>query len=263
MPDRADVTFATILADVALATTCLTRLRWPAAAAAARDRSLGSASWSFSLVGAGIGLAAGLVYWIAYALALGEGVAALAAIGTAVVATGGFHEDGLADAADGLGGSGRDSILAIMRDDRVGTFGTLALILGIGLKAAALIEIAAPLGALAALVAAASVSRVVMVVVMAVVPIADDRGLAAQAGRAPRQAAIAATAIAAAVALLAVGAVAGVVALAAAFAAGFMVVGIAVRRIGGYTGDILGATQQVSEVAVLVALVAFRDRLIV
>ena len=86
------------------------------------------AVWAYPLAGLAVGLIGGLVYWLAAALAIPPMIAGVLALGAMVLATGGLHEDGLADTADGLGG-GRDKArkLEIMRDSRIGSYGVIAL----------------------------------------------------------------------------------------------------------------------------------------
>ena len=98
---------------------------------------------TYPLVGAIVGLIGGLFFALAVALSLPPLACALVAITAIILVTGAFHEDGLADLADGFGGGrDRDDKLAIMRDSRIGSFGVLALLLSLGLRAAALATIA-------------------------------------------------------------------------------------------------------------------------
>lgn len=98
------------------------------------DEELAASTAFFPLVGVVIGAAAALAYSIGD-LIWSHHIAAIFAIATAVLLTGAFHEDGLADSADGLGGSfDRDRKLSIMRDSRIGTYGSVALILSILMK---------------------------------------------------------------------------------------------------------------------------------
>src|SRR3546814_1346043 len=121
------------LADLASAARLLTRLplgRGPAPG----DGTAGShPARCYPLIGAAIGAFAGLAYALAISLALPPFAAAIIALAFAILVTGGRHEDGLADVADGFGG-GHDKArkLAIMSDSRIGTYGVLALALEIG-----------------------------------------------------------------------------------------------------------------------------------
>ena len=107
--------------EFAIATAVLTRL--PVGAAAAEPGAVAAAGWAFPLVGAGIGLICALAFFVAGPLGVPNAPAALLAVAAGLLLTGAFHEDGLADTADGFGGGRtREEKLAIMRDSRHGTF---------------------------------------------------------------------------------------------------------------------------------------------
>lgn len=244
-----------LVAGFAVAAAFLTRV--PLAVAPSAGGSLAAGFWAFPLVGAGVGGAAALAFLTAQVLGLGDGAAALAAVLASAALTGALHEDGLADAADGLfGGHNRERRLAIMRDSRHGTFGVLALVAGVGLRAAALARLGDPVRAGLALVAAHAVSRALLPATMRALAPARSDGLGAGAGTPNPAQAAAAAAIGAALALAALGPLRGLVALIAAGAAVGAAAGLARRRIGGYTGDVLGAFQQVGEVVMLLAAAA-------
>ena len=214
----------------------------------------GSVPW-FPVVGAGVGLAEAGVYGGARVL-LPPLVAASLAVIAGIGLTGAFHEDGLGDTADAFaGGTDRDSTVRILKDPRLGTFGVLAVAASLLLRVAAVAALA-PVAALAALPAAGALSRAAAVAAMTALPAAADTGLGASYARAlsrPRALAGAAAGLVVAVALL------GVAALWAAAAAGVaaaLLGRLAVRRLGGVTGDVLGAIQQAGEVLVLLAAVA-------
>jgi cobalamin 5'-phosphate synthase/cobalamin synthase len=122
-----------------------------------RDAGGTAAAW-YPLVGAAVGAIAGGIFAVAEP-ALGASVAAIAAVGTLVVLTGGLHQDGLADCADGMGVRGDlERRLAVMRDPATGSFGTLALILWALLLTASLAQLSRG-DAVAALVTSAAVGR--------------------------------------------------------------------------------------------------------
>ncbi|MBL8669014.1 MAG: adenosylcobinamide-GDP ribazoletransferase [Alphaproteobacteria bacterium] len=223
--------------------------------------------WAYPLIGAGIGAAAAGA-WLLGCWLLGAGwLAAALAVLAAVVLSGALHEDGLADSADALGARGdRERALAIMKDSRIGAFGTLALLLASALRIGAVAALAPWVGALV-LVAAASASRAVPAVLLAVLPPARSDGLVASAGRPAMGDAQSAAGVACGIALAAGlflsgsagfgGALAWLL-LGGALAAGAhaLVAGQAERRIGGVTGDVCGAAQQLAEIGVLLAAVA-------
>lgn len=207
----------------------------------------------------------------ALALAVGAGLglptAASAALCLAAnaLATGCFHEDGLADAADGLGGgTTRAARLTIMKDSRVGTFGASALVLSFLLRAAALAGVMTSLGAGAAVAAwmvVAPLARLFGLAPLFLLKPARADGLAALAQR-PAAGPLARGA-ALALALAALGALAGGLGLAAlmaglvgAAAATAALVSLSRRLIGGQTGDIAGAAEQLAEIALLLAFSA-------
>lgn len=247
------------LADLTVAAAFLTRLRPPGAltpADLAPGRLAGTVR-AFPLVGAGVGLAGGIVYALAYWLGLPPLAAALCALTVTALATGALHEDGLADTADGLGGGKTvEDRLRIMRDSHIGVFGALALIFSIGLRAAALATLGTPWLAAAALIASGAGSRALLGLLMRRLDPARPDGLAASAGRPSEEGALTAAAIGAAFAVLFLGLGAGIVAAAATAVAAAAVGQYARRGIGGYTGDVLGATQQVAEIAILLVAAA-------
>ena len=222
------------------------------------DADLAASVPLFPVVGALIGLAGGLAYAVASWLGLPPWPAAALALATTIGATGALHEDGLADIADGFGGGRtRQDKLRIMRDPRIGSYGALALLLALLARAGALAALADPLAVVATLVAAGAVSRAALPAVMVSLPRARSDGLAAQTGRPHplRAAAAALIAVLTAAALLGEGAPAALL----ASAAGALAVALLARRqIGGYTGDVLGAVQQLAEVGVLFGALAAR-----
>lgn len=244
--------------DLRLGLGLLTRLPVAVEAAEMADRGP-RAVWAWPVIGAVLGGAAGLVAAFGLASGLPEGVAAVLALALLAAATGGLHEDGLADVADGcLGGQDRAARLRIMADSRVGAFGALALTLVTLARwsAVATLVAAAPLAAIGALMAAGALSRGSMAVVMATLPPARPEGLGAGMGRPGRATLLLALAGALLAAFVGAGAAAGLVATLAAFGAAAIMGWIARRAIGGQTGDVLGAVQQLSEASALAALAA-------
>jgi adenosylcobinamide-GDP ribazoletransferase len=210
----------------------------------------------FPLVGAAIGLVAGLALLGAFQLGLHPLACALVALATAIGLTGALHEDGLGDFADGLGGATREERLAIMRDNRIGTFGALALVFGVGIRASILGGLSSPEAAALSLVTAAAASRAVLPGVMRWQQPARTDGLAAAIG-APANAQVATAALLALlIALLAIGFWGSLLALLAAALAALAVAALAQRTLGGQTGDVLGAVQVAAEVAALAAIAA-------
>jgi adenosylcobinamide-GDP ribazoletransferase len=248
-----------LFAQFMTATAVLTRLPVSPreADATTQQGTVAAACWAFPAVGAGIGFIAGAVMVLAALSGLGTAPSALLALVAGGLVTGALHEDGLADTADGFGGGrDRDEKLAIMRDSRQGSYGIIALILTIGLRAAALYTIAEPVEGALALIAAHAASRAALAPALYLLRPARDDGLGATAGRPRLATTLIAVAIGAVVALGALGPVRGGVALILMTAAVAGTAMLARRQIGGYTGDVLGAFEQVGEIVMLLAAAA-------
>ena len=238
------------------AQTFLSRLPAPAWAGY-RPGELGAASRYFPLVGAVLGGLAGLV-WLGAVAATGlPALAAGLAIGALILLTGGLHEDGLADCCDGLGGA-RDKtrVLEIMRDSRVGAYGVIGLVVVIGLRWAALVEQPLTQGAVC-IILAAMIGRAAMLIPMATLDYARTDGAARDAsngvGPADLTIAFAFTLAATALAAWLIGVIA-FVALAASVVATLIWTRQLRRRLNGYTGDGLGAAEQIAHTTALIAL---------
>ena len=226
----------------------LTRL--PGGAHPAGDRELGASVPWFPAVGAVIGLLLGLV-WVAMGELVSPLTAATITVAAGVVMTGAFHEDGLADTADSLGGYTPERRLAIMKDSRVGTFGALALVFSVLIRVVALASLE-PVEGLVALVMAHAVGRSVATLVMVTTPAATATGLGqSYLAYLPRSAVLAMGAIIAGCSV--VGGPAGVVGYLLALTGAGLLVVLARRAYGGTTGDVLGAVEQVGEMAALSA----------
>jgi adenosylcobinamide-GDP ribazoletransferase len=234
----------------------LTRLPLP------RTAPIGGAAvaqsvWVFPLAGVIVGLIGALVYALAHRLGLPPWPAAALALAATLAATGCLHEDGLADTTDGFGGGDTtERKLDMMRDSSIGTYGVCALALSLILRAGALASLAEPGMVAAALIAAHSTARATMPVLMLFVAPARRDGLSFAAGQ-PSTARVAIAVVLAVFILIAsLGpalAVVSVIALAVVIA---LMAGLSMRQIGGQTGDVIGAVEQVSEIVIL--LVALR-----
>jgi adenosylcobinamide-GDP ribazoletransferase len=212
-------------------------------------RALGGAAAWFPVVGAGIGLALVAVDLVVTRV-FPPLLAALLVVTAWKLVTGGLHLDGLADCLDGLVGRDREHRLAIMRDSRIGAFGAVGLILFLLLVVAAVSELT-PGTRWRALLAAPVLGRATPAVLAALFPAArhDGHGADFRAGLG-RLAAPLGGAVALAVAVLALGP-AGIVAGAAALLVAVALGAVLVRRLGGITGDALGAAVEMAELAVL------------
>jgi adenosylcobinamide-GDP ribazoletransferase len=245
-----------LLADVSACMVFLTRLPIRVTGLDP-DRQLARSAWAFPVVGVAIGGFGGVVYAVAAAVGLTPLVAATLAVAALAAFTGALHEDGLADTVDGLGGGAdAEAKLRIMRDSRLGGFGAVALILVLVGRVAALDALAQPALVAAALVAAGAVSRAVVVGVMAALDPARDDGLGAAAGKPTTDIAALAITIALVVALIVLSAGTALAVLVCVGVAGGGLAWLARRQIGGHTGDVLGAVQQVTEITTLVVAAA-------
>lgn len=244
-----------LLADVYLSVVFLTRLSAPEWQAAAR-RPLGGAMWAFPLVGVLVATLGGAVFALCDLFSWPPALSALMALAAMVIVTGGLHEDGLSDLADGgWGGATPERRLEIMSDSRIGAFGGIALILSLGGRIAAIAALGKPEFVLGGLVAAAAISRAVMPAVMAFGTPAKDKGLGAGAGK--PDFGVWATGAAIGMVIVMIAAPGGwLMALVGAVAGAALVGWFAARTLGGYTGDTLGATQQVSELFALAFIAA-------
>ena len=218
-------------------------------------------SW-FPVVGLVVGAVVGLVWWGAGRI-WPAAVAAVLAVAADAAVTGGLHLDGLADSADGLlAPVDRERRLAIMRDPRVGVFGAVALIVVLFARTSALAAVAAkPL----VLVGLWCGSRTLMAAAARALPYAREEGGLASSFEAdtrrragmPAWAGVTAYGLAAAVLCVVLGAgTRGLVLVAVEVLTMAAVLWLAIRRIGGYTGDVLGAGGVLAETAALLALVA-------
>ncbi len=216
--------------------------------------SLAYASPWFPVVGALLGLALGCVFALLTLASMPSFPAAILLIALLALATGALHEDGLADCADALGPHDRERRLEVMRDSRIGTYGTLALALTVLARVTGLASLWNPADQIAYLVVILALSRGLMVPTMAALPFARVDGLARRAGR-PDGGTVALALIVPgllAFALLPVHRALLLIAVAVAVAS--LWAWTARRAFGGQTGDVLGAQQQLVETALLLAL---------
>lgn len=244
---------AALLDDLKIACVFLTRLPIRLSHEVSL-RHLADAVYAFPIVGLLVGAAGGITYALLGQLGLAGMPAAVLALMVMVGITGGLHEDGLADTADAVGvGPDRQRALEVMRDSRIGSYGALALGLALLARVSAYGLFWEPGFFLRAAICAAAVSRAAIPVVMLLQPSARSSGLAASAGRPEAGRVYAAVGIAAALALLFLSGAALKALSAAALVAAATAYWLG-RRFGGCTGDTLGAVQQATEIAFLMAL---------
>mgnify|MGYP000719427802 CR=1 FL=1 len=249
------------LHDIAASLGLLTRLPVKVDADLAMTRSA-AATWAYPVVGLLLGGFALGVFMVCYVLGLPPLVALVLVLGGQIILTGAMHEDGLADSADGLwGGWTVERRLEIMKDSSIGVYGVCAIAVILLLKATALATLVmSPLFALA-LFGGAALSRAGMVVLMHALPAARGGGLGQSVGKPPLRSVLIAIGIACGATVLlgvSIGHVwAALLMIVVTGVAAWGCAQIARAKIKGFTGDILGATQQVCDVAALVALSAF------
>jgi adenosylcobinamide-GDP ribazoletransferase len=214
------------------------------------------ASWALPIAGLLVGGLGALAYWIAFRIGLPASLAVALALVTTMLATGCLHEDGLADTADGFGGGKtREHKLEIMRDSRVGTFGVCALAMSLLLRWSALTTIGDLPSVAMALLAAHASARATLPALMRFVPPARTDGLSAQAGRPAPQSIVVAGALGAIALALGLGPLAAIISIVLLVAAYAFMAWLSMRQIGGQTGDVLGALEQINEVLVLLTAV--------
>ncbi len=204
----------------------------------------------FSLVGWLLGgLLAGL--WLLTEPVFGASVTSLVVLAASLLLTGAFHEDGLADTADGLGGAfERERKLAIMKDSRIGTYGSAALVMSLLFRWQLLTALgdAAPL----ALLTAAAASRALSTSLMLGLPYCrmdeESKSKPLVTRSDPND-----IAICLGIALLPLIFWPATLLLIAC-CGGLLVLGLMRfyrKALGGYTGDLLGAAQQIAEITIL------------
>jgi adenosylcobinamide-GDP ribazoletransferase len=253
---RADI-LKDVLADLRIAASFVTIVP-VASSKPAADGAIARATWALPLAGLLVGLAGAASYALASKLGLAPGMAALLALATTALITGALHEDGLADTADGLGGGRtRERKLEIMRDSRIGTYGVCALILSFGLRWSALAAIANPWAVTLTLCAAHTAARAGVPAFMSLVQPARSDGLSASAGVPPGRSVAIAFAVGTLVLALALGPGKALIGLVLLSLAGLTLARLAIRQIGGQTGDILGAFEQIGEILILLVAAAF------
>ena len=215
-------------------------------------------------VGICVGALAAAVLWVC-AQMLPLPLAVVLSMVSGILATGAFHEDGLSDFADGMGGGyTREKILAIMKDPRIGAYGAIALVLTLLIKYQALLALCGtrPLAyAAAALIAAHGVSRLMAVSLMLTQRyVREDDSARAKPAAGKLNLASFTIALASGIAALCVPLAAGasaatlLTALVAAVLMRIYLAWLLQKKLGGYTGDCLGAVQQLTEVAFYLGL---------
>lgn len=235
-----------------------TRLPVPAWVGHSQEQLDHAARW-FPLVGILVGAIGAAVTELA-ALALPVGIAVLLGMAATILATGAFHEDGFADSCDGFGGGwDKAQVLAIMKDSRVGSYATIGVALILLTKWNALVEVDAAFGPpflAIALVAGHAASRLASTALIRYLDYVRDDDSSKSKPLAQRMAGheLAFAAVCGLAPCLLLPPADMLAALAAVALATLLAARYFLHRIGGYTGDCLGATQQVAELAFYLGL---------
>lgn len=246
------------MASLILALRFLTIVPVPGREAVGPD-ALGRAAWWFPVVGLGLGAGLLLVN-VALSELFPPLLTALLLVSIWKVATGGVHLDGLADCLDGLAGADPARRLAIMRDSRIGVFGAGGLVLCVTIAAAALAGLATPLKARSLLLVPVIGRLAPLLVGVCFAPATPGQGAgAAFAGALSRWAGAAHLALVAGLAAALLGPP-GFVVVGAGLAAAFAWAAFLARKLGGVTGDVLGAGVELAELAALLATAALAHR---
>lgn len=212
------------------------------------SEALERSSRYFPAVGLIVGAIAALVF-VLTSFIWPKTLAVLAAMAITLYVTGAFHEDGWSDMVDGFGGGWeKTQILAIMKDSRIGSFGAVALVILLLAKFCALVEID-PWTIPVALIAGHTVSRLCATTVLSALDYVRDEGKAKPLSTHIGRGELVFAALTALVPLLLLPFGQAVVGVVFAALSTLWLARMFKRRIGGYTGDCLGATQQLSEVA--------------
>jgi adenosylcobinamide-GDP ribazoletransferase len=213
---------------------------------------------AFPVVGAAVGATSAAVAW-ALGFAFPAGVAAVSAVAIELILTGGLHLDGLADTLDGYGGSTRERTLEIMRDHAIGVYGIAAIAVDLLSKTVVIAALAERAGGLWMLIAAGAVSRATAGVLGSVEPYArSSDGVGRVLGDRGRPALVASAAAIGVAIAFASGGMRGLIGCAAATAAAGVWAWRCRRRLGGMTGDTLGAAVEMTAVVVLLVGLAYR-----
>jgi adenosylcobinamide-GDP ribazoletransferase len=214
--------------------------------------TLSRAAWAFPIAGIVVGLIAAAVYGLTHRAGVPAWPAAALSVAATLLVTGCLHEDGLADTADGFGGGAtREQKLDIMRDSRIGTYGVCALVITLLLRVGVLASFFSSVTAAWALLAAHAGARATMMAFMFLVPPARRDGLSSDAGQPPVESAAAAAILGFIFAAISIGFTRAVVALILLAVVVAVMAWLSRMQIGGQTGDVLGAVEQISEIAIL------------
>jgi adenosylcobinamide-GDP ribazoletransferase len=241
--------------DLITAFMLLTRL--PVGWLGSGSSDLARSVWAFPVIGSAVGLIGAFVYWLLHGTGVPAWLAASWAVAAILSVSGAFHEDGLADTADGFGGGRtRERKLEIMRDSRIGSYGAIALALSLLIRVGALAALEQPQAVLVALIVAAMAGRGAMIVPLLLLNPARTDGMASAMGHVPQWSAALGFGLIALVLLFLLPIGGAFVVAVSTGAAAVVVAQFARTQIGGHTGDVLGAVEVTAECVILTVLTA-------
>lgn len=230
--------------EIGLAFAFLTRFRIPAFKVRS-TATYASAFWAFPIVGAVIGAAGALVFGFCMAAGLSMVAAAILTIAAVLLIGGGLHEDGFSDFWDGIGGGRtRERKLEIMRDSRQGAYGALALVIMVALQIVLLTDIyirAGMAACLAALIASEAAARGMIALPCYLINPARGSGLGKVMKSAGHVTLLTGAVLGAVIAVVLMREM-GVALIIGALIGAASITLLASRFLGGFTGDVLGAT---------------------
>lgn len=237
-----------------LALVCYTRI--PIRGAVYTPEDAKEAARYMPLVGALIGLSGAPVYLLLHELLhLPQAVAVIPMLATTILVTGAFHEDGFSDFLDGFGGgTTRERVLEIMKDSHAGAFGMIGTVLQLMLRTACLAFLSRPIPALA--VACCSARAVPLLLMTGSVYARKENSKLSREAYVTSRPSVVIGVVTAVVALLLMGPISAVAVIAVYVLLLIYVDRLSKRRIGGYTGDVLGALEQMCEMGCLLMLLA-------
>ncbi|MDI2090943.1 adenosylcobinamide-GDP ribazoletransferase [Commensalibacter oyaizuii] len=216
--------------------------------------SFARAVWTWPVVGLLLGVIAAFFFVVLIHIGLSPWIVAFATLGFQLLITGGLHEDGLADTADGLGGGkDKEHKLSIMRDSRLGSYGALTLIIILGLQASALADLTKHIvHATETIILSAILSRCTIIIPIYYGNPARNNGMATQLSAVPKPAVFSNLIICAIVPFFIYPWHFAFITVLCCAIIGWGMSILACRHINGYTGDILGATQTLTATTILI-----------
>jgi adenosylcobinamide-GDP ribazoletransferase len=197
----------------------------------------------------------GLAYWLAHSVGMPPLLASAWTLAATMITTGALHEDGLADTVDGFGGGASPTRkMDIMRDSHIGSFGALALLLSVIVRVAAIAALRQPSLVVTAIIPAGVLGRSGIVLLLLVLRSARDDGMGASMGKPQTKSAAVGLGLAIAASFVSLPTLPAIAAVMLGLGSSLAMAKIAHTQIGGYTGDVLGASEVITECVVLTVI---------